>query len=98
MIGKIVFAVNAGGPAHVDTDGIKYEGDTLKDGIASDYGRRLWTIGRVDPEDAILYQTERYSLSTFGYDIPMKDDGDYVLVLKFSEVYFLHSARKVSDS
>ncbi|XP_047501782.1 malectin-like [Penaeus chinensis] len=45
----------------------------------------------------ILYQTERYHHSTFGYEIPLKGDGDYVLVLKFSEVYFNAPDQKVFD-
>ena len=44
--------------------------------------------GRVPEDDQILYQTERYHTSTFGYDIPVSEDGWYLLVLKFSEVYF----------
>ena len=56
-------------------------------GTASDYGKQLM-IGRVPQEDQILYQTERYDTATFGYDIPVYDDGWYLLVLKFSEVYF----------
>lgn len=44
----------------------------------------------------VLYQTERYHHSTFGYEIPLKGDGEYVLVLKFSEVYFNAPDQKVS--
>jgi len=97
MSGKVVYGVNAGGSAYTDSNGIFYEGDPCREGVSSDYGKRLWIIGRVvDPEDSILYQTERYGLSTFGYQIPIKDDGEYVLVLKFSEVYFLNTQKKVS--
>ncbi len=52
-------------------------------------------IQRVVPQDAILYQTERYDTKTFGYDFPIKGDGDYVLVAKFSEVYFTAPNQKV---
>lgn len=61
---------------------------------ASDYGVRL-PILRSSPEDQILYQTERYSEDTFGYDVPIRDEGDYILVLKFAEVYFAQSQQKV---
>uniref|UniRef100_A0ABD2VVF1 Malectin domain-containing protein n=1 Tax=Trichogramma kaykai TaxID=54128 RepID=A0ABD2VVF1_9HYME len=40
-------------------------------------------IGRVDPVDQILYQTERYHHSTFGYDIPVFDivlNGNHTVV------------------
>lgn len=53
-------------------------------------------ILRSNPEDQILYQTERYNEETFGYEVPIKEEGDYVLVLKFAEVYFAQSQQKVS--
>lgn len=61
---------------------------------ASDYGVRL-PILRSSPEDQILYQTERYNEDTFGYDIPIRDEGDYILVMKYAEVYFAQSQQKV---
>ncbi|CAG9853925.1 unnamed protein product [Phyllotreta striolata] len=95
---QLIYAVNCGGEAHTDTFGIRYERDPLhgRIGIASDYGKRL-LIGRVPPNDYILYQTERYHTNTFGYDIPVNTDGDYVLVLKFCEVYFNAPDQKVFD-
>ncbi|XP_077995234.1 malectin-B-like isoform X2 [Glandiceps talaboti] len=54
-------------------------------------------ITRVSPQDQPLYQTERYDLDTFGYEVPIEEDGDYVLVLKFCEVYFTASNQKVFD-
>ena len=48
--------------------------------------------GRVSQQDQILYQTERYHTTTFGYDMPVQGDGDYLLILKFSEVERLASA------
>ncbi|CAH0604751.1 unnamed protein product [Chrysodeixis includens] len=98
-LGEIIYAINAGGPAHTDIYGIHYEKDPLQGriGTASDYGKQLVMIGRVNPKDEILYQTERYHHSTFGYDIPANRDGDYVLVLKFSEVYFNAPNMKVFD-
>ena len=92
--GEVVFAVNCGGPDHTDLNGVHYQADKLGIGTPSDFGRQL-TIGRVPPLDQILYQTERYHLSNFAYDIPIKEDGDYVLVLKFSEVYFQGPKLKV---
>ena len=83
----MVYAVNCGGEAHIDVNGIHYLRDTNKMGTASDYGKQL-LIGRVSQKDQIIYQTERYHTSTFGYDIPVSEDGRYLLVLKFSEVYF----------
>lgn len=92
---EVIYAVNSGGPAHVDMYGTHYQEDPLTIGIPSDYGKSM-PIARVPPSDAILYQTERYHLSTFGYDIPIKEDGEYVLVLKFCEVWFTSSRMKVT--
>ncbi|KAK7790077.1 hypothetical protein R5R35_012999 [Gryllus longicercus] len=97
-LGEVIYAINAGGDAHVDSYGVRFERDPLqgKVGTASDYGKQL-VIGRVIPRDQVLYQTERYHHSTFGYDIPIQEDGDYVMILKFCEVYFNAPNMKVFD-
>lgn len=93
---EVIYAINAGGESHVDSNGVRYMRDPLmgKVGTASDYGKQL-IIGRVNNVDQILYQTERYHHSTFGYDIPINKDGDYVMVLRFCEVYFNSPNMKV---
>ena len=93
-IGEVIYAVNCGGSAHTDLNGVHYQADKLSTGTPSDYGKNL-QIGRVAPADQILYQTERYHSADFGYSIPFKDEGDFVLVLKFCEVYFRGSKLKV---
>jgi len=95
-LGEVVYAVNCGGEAHLDSLGVRYSADPLNVGTASDYGRQL-IIGRVGQQDQPLYQTERYHTGTFGYDIPVDADGVYLLVLKFSEVYFSAPSMKVFD-
>jgi hypothetical protein len=87
IMDHVVFAVNCGGEAHTDVNGIRYRKDYLKSGITSDYGRSL-SINRVSPDDMIIYQTERYDLQQFSYEIDLTDDGDYVLWMKFAEVWF----------
>ncbi|XP_063700224.1 malectin [Culicoides brevitarsis] len=94
---KVIYAINAGGDEHQGSDGIFYQKDPLSVGTASDYGKNLLMIGRVSELDEILYQTERYHSSTFGYDLPANQDGEYVLVLKFCEVYFNAPNQKVFD-
>ena len=94
-IGEIIWAVNCGGDEHTDIHGINYEADSLDVGFASDYGKTLQIRGAPNP-DSILYQTERYHLSTFSYDMPAWKDGEYVLVMKFSEVWFTSSNQKVA--
>ncbi|MBN3322759.1 MLEC protein, partial [Atractosteus spatula] len=54
-------------------------------------------ILRSSPEDQVLYQTERYNEDTFGYEVPIREEGEYILVLKFAEVYFAQSQQKVFD-
>ncbi|XP_066594545.1 malectin-A-like [Prorops nasuta] len=95
---EVIYAINAGGETHTDSYGFRYARDPLmgKVGTASDYGKQL-LIGRVNSIDQILYQTERYHHSTFGYDIPISEDGDYVMILKFCEVYFNSPNMKVFD-
>ncbi|XP_014480356.1 PREDICTED: malectin-A [Dinoponera quadriceps] len=95
---EVIYAINAGGEAHTDSFGIRYARDPLmsKVGTASDYGKQL-IIGRISNVDQILYQTERYHHNTFGYDIPISQDGDYVMILKFCEVYFNSPNMKVFD-
>ncbi|XP_047099089.1 malectin-A [Schistocerca piceifrons] len=97
-VGEVIYAINAGGESHTDSLGVRYERDPLhgKVGTASDYGKQL-IIGRVPPTDQLLYQTERYHHSTFGYDIPIHEDGEYVMILKFCEVYFNAPNMKVFD-
>ena len=75
----------------------RYAKDSNRAGTESDYGRQL-SIGRVPPPDQVLYQTERYHTNTFGYDIPVREDGWYLLVLKFSEVYFGAPNMKVCNT
>jgi hypothetical protein len=96
-LGEVIFALNAGGESITDSNGIRYRRDYLADGTPSDYGRGL-DIQRVPQQDKLLYQTERYSTETFGYTVAMPSgDGDYVLWLKFSEVWFNAPGQKVFD-
>jgi hypothetical protein len=77
---EVIFAVNAGGESHTDTNGIKYNRDPLmgKTGTASDYGKQLLMINRVKSTDEILYQTERYHSDTFGYDLQTGEHKLYI--------------------
>lgn len=94
---EVIYALNAGGDSFTDSNGIRYRRDYLTEGTPSDYGKSL-DIKRVQPQDKILYQTERYHTESFSYNIPMPSgDGDYVLWLKFSEVWFNAPGLKVFD-
>ena len=91
---NVMYAVNCGGGKHTDRFGIRYTGDDNPMGIPSDFGLNL-AIGRVHPEDMVLYQTERYHTGSFSYSTSLDGDGDYFLILKFAEVYFGGSGQKV---
>ncbi|XP_065175680.1 malectin-like [Sycon ciliatum] len=93
---EVVYGVNCGGEAHTDSHGIKYSRDKMTEGTPSDFGKRM-AIARANAADQILYQTERYHFKTFSYTVPLNREGNYVLVLKFSEVYFSGSSQKVFD-
>lgn len=96
---EIIYAINCGSNDPINVNDISYDRDPLTDriGIASDYGKQLMMIGRVSQSEEILYQTERYATNTFGYDLPVSGDGEYMLVLKFCEVYFSGPNLKVFD-
>lgn len=96
---EVVHAINCGGPEHVDSNKVYYTDDPLNGeiGTSSDYGKHLFTIGRIPAADRVLYETERYHTSTFGYDLPVETDANYILQLKFCEVYFNQPRKKVFD-
>lgn len=93
---QVLYAVNAGGDAHNDISKIHYIPDPLmnRTGTHSEYGRNS-PIDRVHQQDQYLYQTERYHTKSFSYQLPLAGDGEYGLVLKFSEVYFTEPNQKV---
>lgn len=56
---EVVYAVNCGGRRHVDSQGIEFQEDSgMTEGLTSDHGI-MYSIRRVAPEDAPLYQSER---------------------------------------
>lgn len=91
-----IFAVNCGGDAHTDSNGVWYAADFNDRGTASGHGLNL-VMHRAHENDAVLYQTERYDTSSFYYEFPLPTDGQYVLHLKFSEVWFQYPNGKVGD-
>ena len=94
---EVIYAVNCGGGKHTDRWGVRYSADDNKVGIASGYGMNL-QISRVHPDDSPLYQTERYHTSSFTYDVPIHEDGEYMLITKYAEVYFQLPNQKVVAS
>jgi hypothetical protein len=85
---NVVWAVNAGGPNYTDEQGIVYRGNT-QSSTGSAYTTTAAIAGtRDDP----LYQSERYG--DFSYAIPIAN-GDYLVTLKFAEIYWTEPGRRV---
>jgi hypothetical protein len=92
---NVIAAINCGGPEYTDEDGIVYEKDNYFDyGISSDHGLNY---DIENTQDMDLYQSERWHSDTFTYSVPVKNAGKYILILKFSEVYFSQPNEKVFD-
>ena len=92
---KVIAAINCGGDEYIDANGVKYEADKyFNGGTPSEHGLNF-NIKNTD--DELLYQTERWSSETLTYSLPLKSNinGKYVLILKFSEVYFNSKGEKI---
>jgi hypothetical protein len=92
---NVEIAINCGGPEFRTKAGITYQKDDYYiGGEASDFGINS---DIKNTKDQVIYQTERWSTGDLIYNIPLKKDGKFVLVLKFSEVYFNNKGDKVFD-
>jgi hypothetical protein len=92
---NVEIAINCGGPEFRTKAGVTYKKDEyFNGGEASDFGTNSEIKNTKDKE---IYQTERWSTEDLVYNIPLKKEGKYVLVLKFSEVYFNNKNEKVFD-
>ena len=92
---KVIAAINCGGDEYTDSNGVKYEADKyFNGGTPSEHGLNF---NIKNTEDELLYQTERWSSETLTYSLPLKSNinGKYVLILKFSEVYFNNRGEKI---
>lgn len=92
---RTIYAVNCGGPSYFSQkERIYYVADErFSGGLVSDAGKELAPFPRT--MDDVVYQTERYANGDLVYRIPLKNDGHFVVVLKFSEVYFQSPNKKV---
>lgn len=91
---NVLLAINCGGESYKDSKDIHYIEDKYVDsGQSSDFGSQFEIK---NTHDQLPYQTERWSENDFTYNLPIPE-GKYVLVLKFSEVYFNSPNEKVFD-
>ena len=92
---NVELAINCGGPEFRTKAGVTYQKDKyFVGGEASDFGTNSDIKNTKEKE---IYQTERWSTEDLVYNLPLKKDGKYVLVLKFSEVYFNNKGEKIFD-
>ena len=92
---NVEIAINCGGPEFRTKAGVVYQKDKyFIGGEPSDFGMNSEIKNTKDKE---IYQTERWSTEDLVYNIPIKKEGKFVLVLKFSEVYFNNKGEKVFD-
>ena len=92
---NVEIAINCGGPEFRTKSGVTYQKDKyFIGGEASDFGINSEIKNTKDKE---IYQTERWSTEDLIYEKKKKKEGKYVLVLKFSEVYFNSKGEKIFD-
>ncbi len=96
----VVAAINAGGAAYTDANGVVFAADTkaapsaaLAEGASKTYDTKGDIAGT---EDDALYQTERYG-ADFGYDIELATPGTYEVELHFAELYQNADGKRVFD-
>jgi hypothetical protein len=86
----VMSAINAGGPKYTDAQGLAYRGHTQ---FSTGYAYTT-TAAIAGTSDAPLYQSERYG--DFSYGIPVAN-GDYLVTLKFAEIYWTQPGKRVFD-
>ncbi|MCD6166727.1 VCBS repeat-containing protein, partial [bacterium] len=92
-----VWRINAGGESYVDSKGMEWEAD--REYSAGGYG---YVGGRVyfrsdsirNTEDDVLYQSERYKMDGYRFDLP---NGSYEVQLLFAEIYCTQVGQRVFD-
>jgi hypothetical protein len=90
---KVINAINCGGKAHVDSDGISYEKETNIDRYNLNWYTSI-NIGNIPKSDRVIYQNVHFFSPQFGYDLNVEDDGQYALIVKNS---YANSKKAGSD-
>jgi len=89
---KVLNAINAGGPAYTDAQGIVYRADTWFDAGAANSS----AASIIATADSALYQTER--VGDFSYHLPVSGGSQtYVVALKFAETTATAAGQRVFD-
>ena len=85
---SVIWTVNAAGPKYTDGQGIIYRGNTQ---FSTGYANTT-TAAIAGTMDDRLYQSERFG--DFSYAIPVTN-GDYLVTLKFAEIYWTQPGQRV---
>jgi hypothetical protein len=89
--------VNAGSGVYTDTLGAVWQADRLYSaGLWGAVGGQLYTVTSViaNTDDDKLYQSERWGMSEYKFDVP---NGQYQIELRFAEIYENAVGRRVFD-
>lgn len=92
---KVVLAINCGASDDlVDQTGFTYQADAYyQGGQASETGEQIqWALPNSE-----AYHAERWGNFKYQLPMPTNSDGQYTLILKFSEIYFGEPGQKVFD-
>jgi Malectin domain len=85
-----IFAINAGGDAIMDSDGIRYQG-RVSNGFNSTWKKNLNLTNIAETDRDIYKMVDRLPstqpVTKLEYKMPLKSDGFYVLIAKFSYVW-----------
>lgn len=92
---EVMFAMNAGGDGHVDTNGVQYAEDNNNNDYRIHWVRTI-RIFNAASHDSVLYRT-MHMRRTMRYDIPVTENGNYWLILMFVEIDEKASKKRVFD-
>jgi hypothetical protein len=89
---EVLYAVNLGGEAHEDSNGILYQKDLSSHRTYTFYDN----IAGASAQDQPIYQTIFYG-SKLMLDLPITGNGDYKLILKFAEDVLAEDVNRIMN-
>lgn len=96
--GAFAVRLNAGGPTYVDAAGAVWQADQIYTPGGWGYvGGQTYAVTRpiANTEDDALYQSERYNLTGYRFDVP---NGRYRVTLRLAELYYSCVGCRVFDA
>ena len=86
--------INCGGANYTDGSGDEWDADQAYSPGGYGYvgGNIYQTLNPINgTEDDVIYQTERYGMQSYRFDVP---NGDYMITLHFAEIYYSASYKR----